>query len=185
MSGKNDSQSELIPNEFSLGLDGATTLYHNDQTRAFLIYSGMQNPSTICFTIRTVALYKDGNRPLYVPVTQSQFTAGGRTFDIVSVSPSQITLRYYTKKREGCFVATAVYGNPDSPEVQALRELRDNVLMSSILGRVVVDFYYSGFGEGVANFLEAHPSGIIPRIRRFLDYVVKNYDSKRGETDSF
>jgi len=42
----------------------------------------------------------------------------------------------------GCFIATATYGSALHPQVQILREFRDNVLLESSWGRSIVDFYY-------------------------------------------
>lgn len=47
-----------------------------------------------------------------------------------------------TQKSGGCFIATAVYGSEDAPTVLMLRSLRDDVLLSSKLGRVFVNLYY-------------------------------------------
>ena len=41
-----------------------------------------------------------------------------------------------------CFIATACYGSPDSPEVIELRAFRDEILLASGLGRLLVSFYY-------------------------------------------
>ena len=43
----------------------------------------------------------------------------------------------------GCYVATAVYGSYDCPEVWTLRRFRDNYLQEHILGKVFVRFYYA------------------------------------------
>jgi hypothetical protein len=42
----------------------------------------------------------------------------------------------------GCFIATATYGSKLHPDVQTLREFRDNVLLKTGWGRALVDFYY-------------------------------------------
>jgi hypothetical protein len=44
--------------------------------------------------------------------------------------------------KSGCFIATAVYGSPDCREVALLRQFRDDVLLSTQLGRLGVDTYY-------------------------------------------
>lgn len=43
----------------------------------------------------------------------------------------------------GCFIATAVYGGYECPEVWVLRRWRDHRLNASLLGRNFVRFYYS------------------------------------------
>jgi hypothetical protein len=45
-------------------------------------------------------------------------------------------------KKEGCYIATAVYGSYDAPEVMTLRKFRDNVLKKSVFGRMFIRFYY-------------------------------------------
>jgi hypothetical protein len=77
-----------------------------------------------------------------------------------------------------CFVATAVYGNANAPQVEALREFRDNVLMQSKVGKAFVNFYYGGAGEKTANFIREHlPSAISP-IKKGLDRLVERYSSE-------
>ncbi len=46
------------------------------------------------------------------------------------------------KKESGCFIASACYGNYDSPEVKILRNYRDNVLVKSLRGKIAVKIYY-------------------------------------------
>ena len=78
-----------------------------------------------------------------------------------------------------CFIATAVYGNPEAPQVQALRDFRDNILMEHPLGRKFVDFYYSGAGKRTADFVSEHVPSAIPMIRRGLDALVDRYSPQR------
>ncbi|MBQ8612250.1 MAG: hypothetical protein IJ412_11170 [Oscillospiraceae bacterium] len=42
----------------------------------------------------------------------------------------------------GCYIATAVYGSYDCPEVWTLRRFRDEILKNSIWGRIFIRFYY-------------------------------------------
>lgn len=46
------------------------------------------------------------------------------------------------KKRSGCFVATACYGNYEAPEVLILRQYRDQKLLKTFYGTAFVEFYY-------------------------------------------
>ena len=46
------------------------------------------------------------------------------------------------QKRGGCYVASAVYGSYDCPEVWVLRRFRDQTLMSTVFGKAFVHTYY-------------------------------------------
>jgi hypothetical protein len=46
-------------------------------------------------------------------------------------------------KQGGCYIATAVYGSYDAPEVVALRRFRDESLQTSTAGRAFIRAYYS------------------------------------------
>ena len=43
----------------------------------------------------------------------------------------------------GCYVATAVYGSYDCPEVWTLRRFRDNILAETWYGRAFIRLYYT------------------------------------------
>lgn len=45
-------------------------------------------------------------------------------------------------KKEGCYIATAVYGSYNAPEVLVLRKFRDKVLYKSVAGKVFIKIYY-------------------------------------------
>lgn len=56
--------------------------------------------------------------------------------------------------KDGCYIATSVYGSYDCPEVWVLRRFRDSFLKQSLLGRVFINVYYAtspnlvrGFGK--------------------------------------
>lgn len=49
----------------------------------------------------------------------------------------------YPPKSGGCYVATAVCGSYDAPEVRVLRRWRDGSLNTSAIGRLFVRFYYA------------------------------------------
>lgn len=45
-------------------------------------------------------------------------------------------------KKEGCYIATSVYGSYDCPQVWTLRRYRDYSLYNSLGGRLFIKFYY-------------------------------------------
>ncbi len=47
------------------------------------------------------------------------------------------------KRKHGCYVATAVYGDYDCPEVWVLRRFRDSVLQQYCLGHLFIKAYYA------------------------------------------
>ena len=59
-----------------------------------------------------------------------------------AVLPEEITSEEENKK-QGCYVATCVYGSYDCPEVWTLRRYRDNTLGSTWYGRAFIRAYYA------------------------------------------
>ena len=47
------------------------------------------------------------------------------------------------KKSKGCYIATAVYGSYDCPEVWTLRRYRDYTLAENFFGRLFINLYYA------------------------------------------
>lgn len=64
------------------------------------------------------------------------------------------------KNGGGCLIATAAYGSEIEPQIQQLRELRDNKLLQTESGRAFIksfnDFYYS-FSPTIADFERENP----------------------------
>lgn len=77
----------------------------------------------------------------------------------------------YTNVSEGCYIATAVYGSYDAPEVMVLREFRDGVLKKSVFGRMFIKFYYK-FSPSIANKLK-YKKKINLLVKRILNVYVK------------
>ena len=71
-----------------------------------------------------------------------------------------------------CFVATAVYGDVNCHEVRVLRSFRDDRLMKSALGSVLVAVYYR-FSPPVADFIR-NKKGLRFLIRKLLDRLVRS-----------
>ncbi|MDH3278526.1 MAG: polysaccharide deacetylase family protein [Nitrosopumilus sp.] len=90
----------------------------------------------------------------------------------------------------GCLIATAAYGSEIAPQVQQLRELRDNQLLQTESGSAFMksfnEFYYS-FSPTVADYEREHPIfkeavklAITPMISSLLilDYVDLDSEEK-------
>ena len=75
-------------------------------------------------------------------------------------------------ERAGCFIATVCYGSPESHEVVTLQRFRDETLMRSRIGRVLVRTYYF-LSPPIARVLEK--SGLLRGlVRRYmLGHIVR------------
>lgn len=77
----------------------------------------------------------------------------------------------FTVKKSGCFIATATYGSELSPQVQFLREFRDNTVFSTFAGSsfmtVFNGFYYS-FSPGVASTIS--DNGVLREVMKIVLY---------------
>lgn len=67
------------------------------------------------------------------------------------------------KKQSGCFIATAVYGNENSLEVEILRRFRDHIFVRSYTGRAFITFYYL-VSPSIARVVKA--SGLAKKVVR-------------------
>jgi hypothetical protein len=45
-------------------------------------------------------------------------------------------------QKSECFIATAVYDSPQAPEIETLRQFRDEVLLHSKIGQIFIAIYY-------------------------------------------
>ena len=77
-------------------------------------------------------------------------------------------------KSGGCYVATAVYGSYDAPEVLCLRRFRDETLAHSIFGRMFISLYYH-FSPPFAEWLKD-----APRINKFVRIILDRFVERLG-----
>jgi len=117
-------------------------------------------------TGKTYIVDHDGEGSWYNPRQLAEKKARDKEFD---------------RAGRSCFVATVVYLSVTAPQVEALRDYRDNVLMKSSVGRAFVDFYYSGAGEKTADFIKRQLPSTIPLIRRGLDRLVSCHHSHKNK----
>ncbi len=95
---------------------------------------------------------RDGNKEVYLmdpdggnPVNLSNDPSSD---DLPAASPVY-------QEGGGCFMATAAYGSFLNPHVQALRDFRDRHLLTNVLGRRFVKFYYDN-SPPIAEFIRQH-----------------------------
>lgn len=83
----------------------------------------------------------------------------------------------------GCYVATAVYGSYDCPEVWTLRRFRDYKLAETWYGRAFVHTYYAISPTLVKWF--GHTGWFKKMWRGKLDHMVKNLQNKGYESTPY
>jgi hypothetical protein len=76
------------------------------------------------------------------------------------------------KEKDGCFVATVIYGDPFAPQVNAMRRYRDTVLRATWWGRWFIRCYYGGLGEWLARQLRERDGIAVQGMRWICDRVV-------------
>lgn len=79
----------------------------------------------------------------------------------------------FEKKKDGCFVATLVYGSYDNEEVLLLREYRDTHLKGHLFGRAFISTYYF-LSPTLVKFLKNKPF-VNSYIKNFLDIILKHF----------
>ncbi|MBO4914900.1 MAG: TFIIB-type zinc finger domain-containing protein [Oscillospiraceae bacterium] len=101
---------------------------------------------------------------------------------VLDIDPTnKEALRYTQSQSGGCYVATAVYGSYDCPEVWTLRRFRDGTLAKSLPGRGFIRFYYAVSPTLVRRFGE---TGWFRRLWKTpLDALVASL-RKRGVSDT-
>lgn len=80
------------------------------------------------------------------------------------------------EKKGACYIATAVYGSYDAPEVLVLRQFRDNTLSATALGRLFIKVYYR-LSPPIADRLK-NAKHINRFVRGILDKWVHNLKEK-------
>lgn len=80
------------------------------------------------------------------------------------------------QKKSGCFIATAVYGGYDLPEVMTLRKFRDKTLNKNPLGRLFIRIYYR-LSPPLADYIK-NKEKLRKGAKSILDVIVKRLNDR-------
>jgi len=137
----------------------------------------VKDPTGISILVRSITTDSDGNFELEFRISQTA-TLGDyqvivstvidnipvistATFEVVEkgekVTPAEQAAE---EKKGGCLIATAAFGSEMAPQVQFLREIRDNTVLQTESGSIFMtgfnQFYYS-FSPAVADYERENP----------------------------
>lgn len=126
-------------------------------------------------TSSTSSYSKPASTSSYTATSTSSNTSSNSTQrSNTSTTSSQQT---QPAKKEGCYIATAVYGSYDAPEVMTLRRFRDETLRNSAFGRWFIRTYYR-LSPPVAEKLK-NAKRINAFVRSILDKWVERLNRKQ------
>jgi aldose sugar dehydrogenase len=99
-------------------------------------------------------LISHGERKIYKMFPREALVIEGKTESISEITPATIETKSESEGG-GCLIATAAFGSEMAPQVQFLRELRDNTVLQTTSGTSFMNgfnqFYYS-FSPAVADY---------------------------------
>lgn len=114
-----------------------------------------------------------------VSMAEEARQAYGRPYPTSSEIDSKIESGMKGGRESSCFIATAVYGSYDAPEVIIFRKFRDEQLGKYRLGRFFIKLYYR-LSPPVANRLGSYPR-VMFLVRKILDaFATRIVNSSRS-----
>jgi streptogramin lyase len=118
-------------------------------------------PATSTLTISATASSSTGSFTVQVTGTSGALSHSANVGVLITM-PATTSSTSSTSSAAGapvCLIATATYGSQVAPEVQLLRNFRDNSIMKTQAGSsfmVVFNAWYYSFSPGVANYISSH-----------------------------
>jgi len=115
------------------------------------------------------------------------FTLFGRGFYMCAEcyneeAPKSRQIEVNNKTKEGCFIATACYGDYNHPDVLILRNFRDDILLTNLLGKLFIKHYYN-ISPSIANKLKKRQllSTLIKHVLIYpVLYILKAFNKKKS-----
>ena len=135
----------------------------------------VKDPTGITILVRSITTDSDGNFELEFKIPQTATLGNYQvlvstvidnvpvittiTFEVVEKG-DKIT-QVAKEKKGGCLIATAAFGSEMAPQVQLLREIRDNTVLQTESGSAFMtgfnQFYYS-FSPAIADYERENPA---------------------------
>ena len=94
-----------------------------------------------------------------------------------NIEESNLSEQDSTKNTSGCFIATAVYGYENSVAVISLRSFRDDYLLQSKIGQLIVKIYYR-YSPYVAKYISNREKLKAFIRKNLLDPLIKKLEKK-------
>ena len=168
------AQSELV-----VGIDsdsfqqGETVVITGNTGENNSISIQVKDPTGSSILIRSVTADSSGNFDLQFKIPQNAMLGTYKIFTntVIGELPVIQTLTFEVVERQaetksaedkkgGCLIATAAFGSELAPQVQLLREIRDNTILQTESGSTFMtgfnQFYYS-FSPAVADYERENP----------------------------
>ena len=130
---------------------------------------------TVTFSPSTVSLPPNGGTAQATMEIIAQRTTPGRTYQLTvtasSISPSRSHQATLSVRVSPCLIATATFGSELAPEVQFLREFRDQQVLPTFAGSTFMGLFnswYYSFSPNVAEYESTHM--LSREVMRFLLY---------------
>ena len=130
----------------------------------------VKDPTGISILVRTLETDSGGNFDLQFRIPQTATLGDYKVVASVAINNvpviNTITFEVVEKtdvkeKKGGCLIATAAFGSEMAPQVQFLREIRDNTVLQTESGSAFMtgfnQFYYS-FSPAVADYERENPA---------------------------
>lgn len=143
---KTNAQSKQLWDDCVQNIASAYSIY---QTLEIMLKQFFSNDNKRIIDVQKAALEFLGKDFVYLYLKDLQTTEVNRLIgEIKSKNPSYIppeikTWKTKNKASGGCYVATAVYGSYDCPQVWTLRRYRDDTLAKTWHGRAFIHTYYA------------------------------------------
>ena len=164
-----------VETNFDVFQQGQTVLVTGNAEEKFVAIQ-VKDPTGISILVRTLETNSGGNFDLQFRIPQTATLGEYQviattivddlpvintlTFEVVEKG-DKITQVTKEQKKGGCLIATAAFGSEMAPQVQFLREIRDNTVLQTESGSTFMTsfnhFYYS-FSPTIADYERENPT---------------------------